>query len=818
MRIEDELLKKILNGRAILITGAGAAYGVKNTNGDDFPSGVSLAKHLYKECNIDPEKEEDLADASETYCELHSDLQLITIIKSLLTIGNNIEDQKFLYSLPWLRCYTTNYDDIPLVSTKDCKKIIPVTMNSDFRKYREEKDLFIYINGYIGNLNENTLRNEFKLTGNSYLAADYILDSQWGSLLNEDLEVADVIVIIGLSLDYDLELKRIFYSETIKNKTIIIDSPTLTNDKARKLGRFGTVYSIGLNEFIKQINKISTLHTPVVLDSKYALCSCFSHEVTKIGCVDSPIPQDIYNLIMNGTYSNVLYHRVNGKFDSIVYRKEINQIVNYINEGVRTFFLHANLGNGKTAILFTLKFILINKGYHVFTLENDYVNYISKDISLIINAPGNKVVFIEDYFNYLHILEKFALYDIKNIIFILTARTMIYETKLQETRDILEIKENESVIIDANSLNYTELKQCSVLFTKNGLWGKLNNSLSDNEKIKILSNRRGGSSKFQNILIEIANSGEIKNRILDIVKEIKNKSNSYYETLILVLLSKVMSINLSLTDINKIMGVNAFIDPGFRKNSAVQEIIDFTNNKETIKVKSAITAKMIINELNCNSAIIDVLTKTAVYAGKYSKNYRYENILKNIVSYSHVNTFLNKKAERSSFLISYYDSLKDLDYYKNNVFFWIQYSIACMEIGEYSRAQKYIDVAYGSPNTAFFVPFQIDNQQARLYLELISNNKSEDMIGDLMKAHKLSIQPIISSKDREEISVRLFYYYTDKKFIKIIKSQGTECVQLFKQCCTEAYNRLNQYIPKIKVRSDKERYINLKNELLKLSI
>lgn len=48
-------------------------------------------------------------------------------------------------------------------------KIIPVTLNSDFRKYREEEDLIVYINGYIGFLNENTLRNEFKLTGSSYL-------------------------------------------------------------------------------------------------------------------------------------------------------------------------------------------------------------------------------------------------------------------------------------------------------------------------------------------------------------------------------------------------------------------------------------------------------------------------------------------------------------------------------------------------------------------------------------------------------------------------------------------------------------------------
>lgn len=36
MHIEEDILKKILNGRAVLITGAGAAYGVKNSNDEDL--------------------------------------------------------------------------------------------------------------------------------------------------------------------------------------------------------------------------------------------------------------------------------------------------------------------------------------------------------------------------------------------------------------------------------------------------------------------------------------------------------------------------------------------------------------------------------------------------------------------------------------------------------------------------------------------------------------------------------------------------------------------------------------------------------------
>lgn len=76
-----------------------------------------------------------------------------------------------------------------------------------------------------------TLNSEFKLTGHSYLAADNLNNSDWGAVFAEDIETADCIVIIGLSLEYDLDIKRFLFNRTVINKTIFIEANDITEDK-----------------------------------------------------------------------------------------------------------------------------------------------------------------------------------------------------------------------------------------------------------------------------------------------------------------------------------------------------------------------------------------------------------------------------------------------------------------------------------------------------------------------------------------------------------------------------------------------------------
>ena len=91
-------------------------------------------------------------------------------------------------------------------------------------------------------------------------------------------------------------------------------------------------------------------------------------------------------------------------------------------------------------------------------------------------------------------------------------------------------------------------------------------------------------------------------------------------------------------------------------------------------------------------------------------------------------------------MAEYYNSLKGLDCYKNNQFFWLQYAMACMDIKDYSRAKDYLDIAYEiiERDKPGFDAYQIDTQMARYYLEsVLLDNNPKDSFENFQTAHNL---------------------------------------------------------------------------------
>ena len=124
-----EIFKEINNGRAILLTGSGAHIGVKDPMGCEFPSGAALAGRLYKAAGIEnPENVYDLQDASESFLECKTSIDMIEEIKRILTVSTVTQTTKKLYSCPWKRVYTTNYVNVPRISTSDLENPLQHTV------------------------------------------------------------------------------------------------------------------------------------------------------------------------------------------------------------------------------------------------------------------------------------------------------------------------------------------------------------------------------------------------------------------------------------------------------------------------------------------------------------------------------------------------------------------------------------------------------------------------------------------------------------------------------------------------------------------
>lgn len=813
----QEVYQAITNGRAILITGSGAHMSAVGIDGNSFPSGVHLACDLYKACGIDnPENPSDLQDAADTYLEEKSPAELISEIKKNLHVSRLKQEHINLYSQNWQRVYTTNYDEIPILASKEFEKpLYPITLSDKIQTERENQKQCIYINGHIGKLNENTLLSEFKLSGRSY-SADALNNSPWSAILEDDLQTVDCVVIVGLSLDYDLDLRRIIYAQNVINKIVFIEYDKISDDKKRKLKRFGTVYPIGMEAFARNLEEYKIAHPVSQSAPAIHIYQCFAVAKEK-QAVKRASSFEVYDLFMTGETDgrDNLWHTRNGRYDNIVYRKYLNEVKNDLKNGCKVIYLHANLGNGKTIFVKSIKNLLLKEKYHIYTLKNVYPKLLSEDIRNIVETAGKKLIIIENYYNYIDVLEKFSIYDLKDIQFVLTARTVLYDTRILEANTALRIGESESRVVNLNKLCDSELSALINILNRNGLWGQLS-GLSNTEKKKQLKNKRKGNAEFQSILVDVVNSTDMKKKIEEIVLGIKSVSISYYEVLILALLVKVMSLNISILDIEKIMGINVAFDSRFTSDKNVLEILSFSEENTDYRIKSAVTARMILQELDCNDVIIKVLGKTANYTNKYRSIEQYENVLKNIISYSHVSTFLVKSSQKEEFLVKYYDSLKELEYYNENTFFWLQYAIACANIGKYDHAQRLLDTAYEYfRESEFTVPFQADTQQARLYLLRIENEQRADNIELFEKAHRLLMLPAVSSKDNEEKKIQLLNKYVN---VQIKRKLQREDSNVYQTCCGEAYNKVREFLKKPMASRNGNDYSKLERNLLKAAL
>lgn len=782
-------IKHILDGNAIILIGAGASYGAKNAFGA-FPSGSKLAKDLYNLCGIDPDDENDLQDAAQLFEEKYSSTDLIQTIRTRLTCSSFLPCHSTIYSQPWMRYYTTNYDDVALFAAKDKGvNITPITLSKDFKQFYRRDHLCIHINGYIGNLTEETLHTEFKLTATSYLSGEYIRNSQWGALLSDDLEAAKCIVILGLSLKYDLDLGRLLYTPEARAKTVIIDKPDLSQNSINRLSRFGAVFQIGVSGFANEIENIASDYMPRVQNPATKLYTCFEHEFHHIGPVSKPNPADIYRLFFSGTYTSELFHKTNGTYDGFVYRSKIEDIRKAILDGKKYIFLHADMGNGKTACVQELRFWLLKQDFHVFTLGDVNITNLSNEILSICELNDPCVVIIENYTSYMDVLRAFSVRPCENIQFVFTARTAVNYSKMSNVFDVFSIGENESSVISVNVLGNADITRCVKLFNRYGAWGK-NAGLSFEEKYKYLKSKKYGNARFQSIVIDVMKSDDMIERTKRLIDIIQSESKNYHNAVITILITQIMNLRISATDIERVTGLSINTDAKFRSNTAVQELLTFTGERRSFAIKSTVTSNLILREIAKPEMIIDALNTLALYAVNYKNVPKYSTILNDIISYSHISSFLREFRNPELFLANYYDRLSEIEYYRNSNFFWLQYAISCIEIADYSRAQKYLDDAYGLVPDGF-VPFQINNQQARLYLEMIISGKSNNPLDDFKEAHRLLMLPIVSANDNEFNVVKLFGYYIRKEFRT--KMETYELQAFHNTACKEAYYRLNRF-------------------------
>lgn len=781
--ILEEAIKHALSGNAILFLGSGASVGAVNQNGEQFPVGQELAKRIYPDCiNLD--------QAADFFCEdkekEHKDgeQELIAFLKRQFRAKTITAHQKRIPSVPWKRIYTTNYDDIVEKAYAECgqyvRSLVPEDAASSY--LAADETIYLHINGSIDRLNKQTLNGQFKLTDMSYNTSAF-KNNEWGKLFSGDLNTYPAVIFIGFSMSYDLDIRRIV-STINKDKCLFIVRPDENATTVRTLSKYGTVECIGFNAFF---DKVSELEQTFDAGPSFASESFSNFDrVDSTTAVTVPNDTDVLKFYKTGKKVSDLYCASEDGFRAIVKRSRIDAIVSEIESGVEAIFIHSDIGNGKTEAIDQICYQLAAR-YCIYKLKSNNEK-ISIEIEDICASSDKKIVIIENFFNYYDVFKLFQLFNSnKNITFILTARTSIFKSRYEQ------FGFEKTSVYDLNTLDSAEIARLVRIFEEYGYYP--NQSITDySSYIKRTCNR-----KLQSVILSIFDNTVITNSLQLVLNDINNLNQISKKVLMFMIVAKVMNLEVNFHEILDLLSANS-IDYDFERSSSINELVDFNGVKTTIK--SVTICTWILNHLDDCEFVFDLLAEAAIQADiGCSVNRKYEKFLGNIISYKHLKFVLNILSDNNTrkleIINNYYQRIKNIDYYKDKYFFWLQYGISALELNDFDGASHHFNAALAKIDMSS-IPFEINNQRARLRMELMLTpgyQYSKSTMEEFAEINHL-LTPTDAKEDDEYYCYKMSSSYYPRIFDKFFELMTETEKARMKEIARSNYNLCLRYMIK----------------------
>lgn len=792
-----EGIRHVIDGNGIIFLGAGYSINAINIANSKMKVAGELSSELCKEIGMPNNR--DLSKVSDIYLSENEPCKLIDKLILSYQCKETKEYHDVIANLPWKRIYTTNYDDVFERASVNSGIIRKTYTLKDNVRTVKKNGAILHINGFINNITNESLNNDFKLTSESYLVENFT-KSDWSSLFKSDIKNNRVIFFVGCSFDYDLDLQRIIKeSPDVREKIIFIDKVLSDEEKSDKYinyykNKFGSVENIGVDKFGDIINNIKKTYTANTQAIKF---KCFNH----IGSVEykysKVTTQDIWNLISYGTTKEDLLYHNHQNNNYVLNRKVASRICKLISgdSKAKLILIHSDLGNGKSSIIDNIKYRLNDFG-NVFVFNKEF-DFVDDEIAKIDELNGRKIIIIENYYYYLNIIEKFRPYINSDYKFIFTARSYVNESVSFRLKDILRIDDDNIFPFDVNVIENGDVENIIKLLDKVEVWKEFKDIPYSKKKKKIVEDY---NSNIREIILDLVNSENVSKKILQIYSKVEETEEK--KTLLLAtLINSVIGLEMGLQEIVDYIELPP-ISNDIKNDENFNELVDMRNYK--IKCKSSILAKFIIRNRNIQHDLIKIIRTMNYNANNDLFDNSSLKVRKALISISNIWEVLDIKNKMENNIkdeiLQYYDSVKDFKDYHNNPYFWLQYAIACLDMKEYNRAKNYFEIAYregkkrNSYNTLYeFDTFQIDTQYARYLLEnYIYKEETKDPMRVMDEAHGLLIKALNSNRSQKHYIFRQVTFY--HKFFKKYKDElDSNKKNKFIIYCREMIERIEKY-------------------------
>ena len=733
-------IQHALDGNAILFLGAGFSIGGTNKIQRTIPSATELSFQMCEELNIG--KCDDLTIVSQRFVddpEIGKGInKLISFLKSQLICTASTSVQDTIIGLPWLRIYTTNYDNVAEISSKK-QNIEREIITATLPKYSVDNidGSIIHMNGNIVNITPEKFYNEFKITNESYLKQGF-LDSPWGDQFVHDINNCKSIIFVGYSLKYDLELQKIMHSK-IFDKAIFIDQADINSNQSYLFNKWGTFCPISVSGFADAIALEKSSYTPLKREKRI---KGFQEILINNYTSKQIMPNDVLNLLVYGQYNRYDFRTT---YPFYIKREEVLCDVKTILENKKICIIHSNFGNGKSIFLDYLASELIEEN-NIYFLNN--TKFLQEDLRIIRNRKStSNIILIDDYDLHIQIFKELSLDFPNNIKIVATSRSSLSEILIDHLETDYKISLDDIGVVNIEIISEKDRSRLISLLNQYNFWGN-KSTLSDTEKDKLIN--KTYKNRLSYIFYMLLESNIISQKIDAIFNDLKSEEAEKY--ILAQSICNICNFNLKGYEIAHLVEINYSEIEKISLSSNFKEL--FLRTTDDIELRSSIFSQYIIRKSKNYTLLSEMLKK--IYINSFNAIHNdYIIMRKKLISRSNlIEMFGGRKRnsdwkQRDREIYDFYNSIQN--HSKNNPFFWLQFGITALNLNMHADAKIYFENAYSYASVLEnFDSFQLDTHYARFLLTEILDYDSFFDFDKLTEAHRLLM-------DNSNAEVRLSY-------------------------------------------------------------
>lgn len=695
---------------SVLFLGAGFSHSAINISLKQMPLAGGLEVKLKDSCglpNDDPSSLLDLAG----YANRMPEVDLNMILHDTFTASKLTDSQRAILSKPWLRIYTTNYDDCVELYFNSIRK--PLKDNSFSTGEPVPRKLnpgaVIHLHGYIHRCTPENVLDQLVLTHFSY-AQQRAISSPWWEVFERDIRFCEHIFFLGYELNDFEPAKYLTMNPSYTSKSYFILIEAKSPVAASKLDVYGQRFDFGVDGFSEKckaaVLKPKPTH-PNALAS-FVYFEPFRDKKT----LAKPTPIEIDALFSVGqfdqrklfaTFPDSKYMLIRENLILSCYKKIQNN---------KTIVVHSKIGNGKTLFLKSLATHLSSNQYNCFYVRPD--SSPSSDEIEFISGMEKVVLIFEDYdtaYKIIKILPKLR----DDARFLLEVTT---STQFVRYSELASMAPGPLVRVDVNKLEESDLVATFNLLDEAGICPP------------DFKERFREGTEFRDIVLSVFENVKVVERVDSFMRPIISSSEAKY----VFLCSSIL----------KILGLHT--EPGFLRSIAkvdvyavltsvgesVHEIMSFSSDR--IEPHSSIFSEFIVKRylkaFELAGAIFRLASEAARRMNETTETQSERaragrSLLGALLRFSFLSRLFEGHADQYEQIGGIYEeSRRDVNI-QIEPLFWLQYSIFRQNTGRTDLAIRHMETAYerakASPG---FLTYQLDTNSLGLYLDVERSKES----------------------------------------------------------------------------------------------